>query len=145
MSGSRWQAWLKTSLAPSAGSSAAERNFYLGVWSGEDPPTHQDAARQYAAFLERKQPAVFNEAVYTFYTELIRYYPNPDLVAEEDQDSCPWVSATEASGDFVQMVLKWERYAEVFPLVLQLAEKHGLVCFDPQNSNMHLPARPPAG
>jgi hypothetical protein len=37
------------------------------------------------------------------------------------------------------MALRLDRYASVFPVIMQLASHHGLVCFDPQNFKVHLP------
>jgi hypothetical protein len=37
------------------------------------------------------------------------------------------------------MAPRLDRYASVFPAIMQLASRHGLVCFDPQNFKVHLP------
>ena len=40
------------------------------------------------------------------------------------------------------MALLPDRHIEVFPVILELADKYGLVCFDAQNTIVHLPSRP---
>jgi hypothetical protein len=40
------------------------------------------------------------------------------------------------------MALVPDRHAEVFPVILELADKYGLVCFDAQNTIVHLPSTP---
>ena len=117
-------------------------NFYLGVWSSERELSDKDAAKRYAALAEGQDvPAGFNGAVYAFVVELTSHYPDIDAVAEEDMDSCPWACSLDVSESHVIMALTQDNYASVFPLVLQLADRHGLVCYDPQNAKVHLPSR----
>ena len=116
-------------------------NFYLGVWSGESVPFGLDARTWYAALVEGRAAATgFHAGVYGFHQELTRRYPDVDMVAEEDLDACPWACALDVSDHHVLMALLPDRYPGMLPLVLHLADRHGLVCFDPQNSQVHLPS-----
>lgn len=63
------------------------------------------------------------------------------MLAEEDLDSSPWACALEISGSHVLLAMRPEQYSNAFPVILQLADQHGLVCFDPQNGKVHLPSR----
>ena len=114
---------------------------YLAVWGGRDALSNRDAAKYYAALQEGKAPQAFDAAVYAFSSALTRHYPDLEMVPEEDLDASPWASAPEISGNYMIVALRAERFAEVFPLILQLAEEYGLVCFDPQNTKVHLPSR----
>jgi hypothetical protein len=55
-------------------------------------------------------------------------------------ESSPWACALEVGEDYVIMALLEEWYADAFPLILNLAGVHGLICYDPQKARVHLPA-----
>ena len=115
--------------------------FYLAIWSARDVLSNRDAAKYYAALLEGKAPQTFDEAVYAFSCALSRHFPDLESIADEDLEESPWASASELSGSHMIVALRPERYAAAFPVILRLAEEHGLVCFDPQNTKVHLPSR----
>ena len=118
------------------------KNFYLGIWSSESALSDKSAAQRYAALFEGNDiPTGFDAAIYAFCSQLTSRYPDIETVAEEELDSCPWACALEISGIHVIMALRKDKYTDVFPLVLELADQHGLVCFDPQNTKVHLPSR----
>ena len=114
--------------------------FHCAVWIDGRVLSHKEAAKHYAALLEGNPAPTFDRSVYAFVTELTRRYPELDEFA--DDPSCPWACALDFSGEAVIMALMPERYADVFPVILQLSDKYGLVCFDPQNTIVHLPSRP---
>ena len=115
--------------------------FYLAVWGGRKALSNREAAKHYEAIRAGEAPQTFDEAIYAFSCALTRHFPDLEMMAEEDLDSSPWASALEISGGHILMALQPDRYADAFPLTLQLAEEHGLVCFDPQNTKVHLPSR----
>src|SRR5215472_3347191 len=116
-------------------------NLYFGVWRSEIPLSDTRAAKQYAA-LSEGQDAVnkFDAAVYAFYSQLIELYPALDMLPEDGEGSSPWASSPDFSGVHVSIHLHPDHYATVFPVILHVAEKNGLVCFDPQNAKVHLPS-----
>ena len=117
-------------------------NFYLGVWRSEGPLSDKRAAEQYARLLEGNDLTQgFDPGIYAFCAQLARCYPELDSLSEDEQDSSPWASALEVSGCHAILAFRPERYRDAFPMVLQLADQHGLVCFDPQNRKVHLPSR----
>ena len=114
--------------------------FYLGVWRSESAISDKDAAKQYAALLEGKVVSQsWDAAVYRFLTQLTGLYPDIEMLSEDKADDSPWACSFEVSGAHVIMALRLDRYAGVFPVIMQLASHHGLVCFDPQNLKVHLP------
>jgi hypothetical protein len=78
--------------------------------------------------------------VYAFYNDLTARYPEIDMLAEEDIDASPWASSLDRSGFHVIMFILEDRAEEVIPVVLELAERFGLICFDPQSKKVHLPS-----
>ena len=116
------------------------KNYYLAVWSVGDEISDKDAAQRYALFTTQLPSGRFNEGVYRFYCELTRYYPEIEMMTEEEMESSPWACALEVADDHVIMELLKESYADAFPLILNLARVHGLVCYDPQTAKVHVPA-----
>ena len=116
-------------------------NVYLGVWRSEIPLSDRAAAKQYAA-LSEGQDAInrFDAAVYAFYSQLIELYPALDMLPEDEEGSSPWASSPDFSGVHVSIAVQPNHHAKVFPVILHVAEKNGLVCFDPQNAKVHLPS-----
>jgi len=113
----------------------------LAVWNSERVLSNCDAATRYSAFRAEETSSRFDEAVYRFYFSLVQHYPDTEMIAEEELDSSPWACGLDVADDHVIMALLPDRYAEAFPSILELAEAHGLVCFDPQNVKVHLPTR----
>lgn len=115
-------------------------SFRLAVWSHGKALSPGDAAKYYAALMAGSFPDTFSEAVYEFCSDLTRRYPDPDTLSDDQVESCPWASAPDFSGCHVTMSLLPDRYAEVFPLILELADRYHLICYDPQNDIVHLPS-----
>ena len=79
--------------------------------------------------------------MYAFHSQLVGLYPDLDMLSEAEEESSPWASSPDFLGICVAIALRPSHYAEVFPVILHLAEVNGLVCFDPQNGKVHLPSR----
>lgn len=113
--------------------------FYLAVWRSNSAISDRDAARRYATLLEGKEASQnWDAAVYRFVTQLNELYPDIETLSEDQTDDSPWACSFEVSGGHVIMALRIDRYADVFPVIVQLANHHSLVCFDPQNFKVHL-------
>ena len=116
--------------------------FFLGVWNCDTAVSDGEAARQYVSLSEgRDTTAGFNDEVYAFYSQLIRCYPEIDMVPENELDTCPWACDIDSSGTHVIMAIRPNQSAQVFAVVMALAEQHGLLCFDPQAGKVYLPSR----
>jgi len=115
-------------------------SFDLGVWYGDKPLTDAEAGDLYLKLCEQTWvPIDRKPAVDAFYTELTNRYPEIDTVPEDELDACPWSCAHDRSGLHVVMAMRWSMCAEIAPVVHELAAKHGLVCYDPQESKVYLP------
>lgn len=105
-------------------------SFDLGVWCAESPITAEEATRKYISqrdgASEAAQPC---PEVTAFYEALTRHLP--DLTAD-NYESSPWSTPLTVGDEFVMMSVVFPRAGEVCRAVLDLAERHGLVCFDPQ-------------
>ena len=83
-----------------------------------------------------------SQAVSDFYDELTRRWPEIDSIPEErigDFEYCPWSCAIERSGMYVIVNCVWSKADDVASYVYQLAEKHDLVLYDPQEDRIKLP------
>ena len=118
---------------------SGDRKFYLAVWKGPEGLTDKDAAKHYYELAVKKPDAKFDGEVYRFHSELIRQYPDIDMMSDEEMESSPWAASLEVAGDHVIMAMLWNQHAEVYEFVLRLAVKHRLVCFDPQAQKVYLP------
>lgn len=116
--------------------------FYLGVWSSDTAISDREAADLYVTMSDgRYPPNEFNAEVYSFYCRLIQCYPEIDLVPENELEACPWACALDVSDSHLIMAIQPNKSYSVVPVVLELAEQHGLICFNPQSGKVHLPSR----
>ena len=117
--------------------------YYLAVWGGGKALSDREAAKYYASLLDGEMLPEFDAGVYAFNCALTRRYPDLEMLGDEEADASPWAATPDISGGHMIVALQAGRYAEVFPLILELAHEHGLVCFDPQTTKVHLPAHLP--
>lgn len=114
-------------------------SFDLGIWHSEKSVSSDEASRIYASLCRQEKPhraLTASPAVSAFFEELTGVWP--DTSARKTSES-PWAHALQHSADHVLLSCEWTRAEEVFTLVQQLAEKHGLVFFDPQSEEVYLP------
>ena len=111
------------------------------VWDtsiGADP-------KRYAELCEQQlKPTGESPAVNAFYSELTGRWPEIDDVPGDkidDHDFCPWSIAMDRSGMHVVMCCIWPKADEVGKFVERLAEKHGLVFYDPQSDRINAPGQ----
>jgi hypothetical protein len=114
-------------------------SFDLGVFYTTRPHTDADAVKRYVAYCEEDDLSPYIEAsptVAAFLSELTAQYPQIDDVPEEELESCPWSVAFDVSEGHVLMPIVWSAAEKMYPIIAELAEKHGLVCVDPQSKTI---------
>ena len=117
-------------------------SYDLGIWYSSYPLTDAEADERYSAFLANGNgngPVATDERLSRFVDELTSRFPQIDDVSEDEIDACPWSVAFDLSSSHVCTPIMWARAEDVAPFVLELAERHGLVCYDPQSRKVHLP------
>ena len=106
---------------------------------------HEDEAGAiYVRLCEADVPDTVKDhpAVAAFYQELCAAYPEIDDWPEDDLDKCPWSVAHDRSDGYVLMCMQWGSVADdAAQLVVELADKHRLLCYDPQGPSVYLPDR----
>jgi hypothetical protein len=116
-------------------------SFDLAVWYSSTPQTNDRALWIYQALCDGDCSVVEPQAsVAAFLRELSAQYPDIDTVPEDEIDISPWTCCFDVSDGHVIMPISWGRVEEVAPIVVELAAKHGLVCYNPQGRQVFLPA-----
>jgi hypothetical protein len=119
-----------------------EMSFDLGVWREDGPVTAESAGDKYEQFAEQEPPdGEPDPQVAAFYQEITGRFPELHDLADEDVDSSPWMDDLDLSPDGLFMRIAFSRTEEMAPYVIELAAKHGLVCYDPQEEAVHNPPR----
>jgi hypothetical protein len=114
-------------------------SFDLGVFYTARPHTDVEAVRRYVAYCEEDDFTPYVEpsaAIEAFLKELTAELPQIDDWPEESIDDCPWSCAFDVSEGHVLMPMVWSAADTVPPKIVTLAEKHGLVCVDPQSEKI---------
>ena len=107
----------------------------LAVWHSKKRLTDAEALEIYHALCDGDTADVEpHPSVPAFLSELNLHYPDIDTIPDAQIDSSPWSVGFDASDAHVLMCIVWSRAAELVTFIERLAEKHRLVCFDPQNS-----------
>ena len=115
-------------------------SFDLAVMNLRGPVTSAEAGELYAELCEGNVDVVASsENIDLFYQELTSKYPDIDSYSDDEVDNCPWSVELDISDGAVVMCMVWSRVEEVAPFVMQLAAKHNLACYDPQEEKIWLP------
>ncbi len=105
-------------------------SFDLAFWYSAEPVDGTRALEIYQAILNEVPGATSaHPAVAAFTAEVTSQFP--DLSAD-NLESSPWTSPLYASPEFLVATISWAQARAVAPVLLALARKHGLTCFDPQ-------------
>ena len=110
-------------------------SFDLGVFFTSRSHTDAEAVQRYLAYCEEDDLSAYVEAspaVDAFLRELTAELPQIDDWPEESIDDCPWSCAFDVSEGHVLMPMVWSASDTLPTKIVALAEKHGLVCVDPQ-------------
>jgi len=117
-------------------------SFDLAVWDADRPVRTGEAERRYTQMCEGQDPAgASSHRVTAFVEECERRWPGD---SDEDLDASPWASwpltAQRTPCGFVANI-RWGAAAGMFGEWAEMAERHGLVLYDPQSSVVKIPSR----
>lgn len=112
-------------------------SFDLVVWLGDG----RDAVAKYGRLRARPRDAVEpSPPVAAFYRELTERYPELTSLSDEEIENGVWSAGLCVWPDAMSMTAVWPRAEEVYGFVVELAERHKLVVFEPQNEVVREPA-----
>lgn len=113
-------------------------SFDLTFWSAKEPVTEEAAARIYDELTDGLAGVVDESpAIESFFNDVVAVYP--DLV-EENMEEAPWASAIYHNAECVITAISWSRHQEVAQVLIDLANRHGLTAYDPQDRVIHHPS-----
>ena len=119
-------------------------SFDLAVINVKDDTDEEEAQRIYYELCNGNYEVVSpSESIELFYQEITNLYPEIDDLPEEKIDSCPWSNAFDISDGAVLINITWSRVEEIAPLIITMATRYGLACYDPQASELHVPPTMP--
>jgi hypothetical protein len=113
----------------------ARVSFDLGVWDARRPPRVAEAERRYEQLRSGEDPETApSPRVDGFVAECEERWPAPGAA-----DPPPFTSRRTATGLLLQV--RAEVATELFGEWAAMAERHGLVLFDPQSGVVRIPSR----
>ncbi|MDT7796572.1 MAG: hypothetical protein QOI78_5 [Actinomycetota bacterium] len=113
-------------------------SFDLAVW--RESTTAEEAPRKYAELMALESPVLQRHPrAVTFHRELTARYPELADVPADELDSCPWSTNLTVAGDGVVMSMSWSCSDAVVEYIQELAQRHGLVLYDPQDGTAYPP------
>jgi hypothetical protein len=115
-------------------------SYDLAVWEGERPAGNKAAARAFTALYERyvdtdaEHPPT--ERIAAYVSALLERWCD---LTEDEEDSSPWSTGPligEARGPLIYFPMRWSMAEEASAYAAAVADSMGLVCFDPQESQL---------
>lgn len=115
-------------------------SFDLCFWHEDYPITTKQAIQVYEQLCEEDYAIVKpHQNITLFLQDLTQIYPPCDTYPEEKVDDCPWSCEWNLSPGSVILCMSWSHAEAMRPLLLHMARRYELVCFDPQETELHLP------
>ena len=110
-------------------------SFTLAVWDAPRPPTVAEAAERHEQLRRGGDEAGLSPRITAFVEECERRWPGP-------ADGGPWATwplRRQPTGLLAD--IRPEAAAEMFAELGEMAERHGVVVYDPQSGVVKIPSR----
>jgi hypothetical protein len=104
----------------------------LAVWYEPSPVSHGKATAKYATLLRNEDGLVDHPGLAAVYTALVTRFPRDDRTI--------WSAEPRIAANAIRLSIAHRAFTRVRPVVEELAEREGLVCFDPERSLVRLPS-----
>lgn len=118
-------------------------SYDLAVWDGERPSSDAAAADMLEQLMQAGEANEFSEPpsarIQAYVGALLERWP--DLM-DDDEDQSPWASGPligNAFGNVIYFDLVWSKALEGSEFAVDLADRMGLVCYDPQAGSLRPP------
>ena len=114
-------------------------SYDLAVWEGTRPNTNAEAGKTFEALMAQEEGEKSPEptpAIRRYVEALLAKYPQLD---DDNEDECPWADSPligNASGPIFYFAMVYSHAERASAFAAKLANRHGLVCFDPQLSEL---------
>jgi hypothetical protein len=126
-------------------------SYDLAVWVGDVPRSDTASLAEYTtrmdameAVLERDADAEPHPRLLAFADALLSRYPDLD---DDNENDTPWADApikNNIVGDLFYFSMAPSHAEGAIPFIVETADAHGLVCFDPQTERLLAPAKGPS-
>jgi hypothetical protein len=110
-------------------------SYDLAVWEADLPADDASAGEEFRRLYERdfhsRMPQSPTPRITAYVDALLDRYPDIDV----DDENSLWADSPligDASGPLLYFPMAWSQCEEVAPWAAQLAQQHGLACYDPQ-------------
>jgi hypothetical protein len=115
-------------------------SFDMAFWFQLEPPSAESAAQIYDRLTDGETGVVSETTgVEHFFNDVVAVFP--DLNEQNAQES-PWSSPIYRTPECVITAISWSRSEEVAPILVELAQRHGLTTYDPQDRVAYHPLLP---
>jgi len=108
-------------------------SYDLAVWEGPQPKNDKAAGEMFLQLTEQADPTTPpTPAIKAYVLELLERWP--DITDNDDEDS-PWSDGpliANAMGPLFHFGMVYSKCGEGSEYAVEVAARHGLVCFDPQ-------------
>jgi hypothetical protein len=114
-------------------------SYDLAVWEGARPKSAREAKLHFEALASAHDRAAPSPAIARYVKALLARWPDID-----EDDESPWSDAplmNNARGSMIYFGMVYSRAGEASAFAADLAQKHGLVCFDPQTEELRPTAK----
>ena len=115
-------------------------SYDLYLWATPNPVTAEQADDICHRLADGDEESTAPAArLLEFAAELATHYP--DLEDLTDVDDSPWNMSPDATEHRVILCMGLSQASEAGPRILELADRYGLVCYDPSVRQVHHPAQ----
>lgn len=114
-------------------------SYDVGVFFTQRPHSDEAAGERYSAYCSDEDFSRLIEPsprVAAFLHEVTGLYPEIHDVPDEALDDCPWSASFDVSDGHALMPMTYPQADVMVSFLVDLADKHGLVCFDPQTGKI---------
>ena len=126
-------------------------SYDLSFFYSADPMTAEKAARRYIALCERPLDTLSSledlvephPSVAAFAAEMTALYPPFSSLSDDVIDLSPWSCDPDISEGHVIVSLCWSRFRQVAQTLMEMAWRHGLVVYSPQDDEVYPPPAAP--
>ncbi|NBH12317.1 hypothetical protein [Amycolatopsis sp. SID8362] len=114
-------------------------SYDLYLWADPNPVTAEQARDIFERLAGGDDSATAPAAgPLEFAAELVKHFPRLEDLA--DADDSPWNMSPDATERGVILCMGLSRVAEAGPRIDELADRYGLVCYDPSTRQVRHPA-----
>jgi hypothetical protein len=116
-------------------------SFDLAVFDYDSAPSVDAVGDRYCELGEERDESPTSGRIDAFIAECNLRWPEPP---HEDIEATPWASwplETQRSGGGLAVNVVWSKAEEMRGAFKEMAERHGLVLYDPQEDEVVVPAR----